>query len=110
MTNLDVNLSFLLAQLINLFLMAVLLAGVFIIVRRLLRRAGDSPLDILKGRLARGEISTQEYERLRTLIVDEQSAKPKRRLDDDSTVDAAYPMQSESARNRQRSAHDDDGG
>jgi uncharacterized membrane protein len=32
------------------------------------RSAGEEPLDILRGRLARGEIDPEEYERARSLL------------------------------------------
>ena len=104
----DVNVGFMLAQIINLVLIGALGFVSFIIVRRLLRRKDGTPLDILKARLARGEIDTQEFERLRALIRDEDAAKLKRAPDDDSTVDAVEYEQLETAVNRRRRLSDDE--
>lgn len=107
MQTVDLNLGFLLAQIINIVLLLALGFVSVVIVRRLLRRKDGAPLDILKARLVRGEISTQEFERLRALIRDEGSAKPKRAADDDSTVDAVEYEQLETAVRRRRMNDDD---
>lgn len=103
----DVNVGFLLAQIINLALIIGLIVGIVVFLPRLLRRKDGTPLDILKSRLARGEINTQEFERLRALIRDEEAAKPKRAADDDSTVDSAEYEQLETAVRRRRLNDDD---
>lgn len=106
----DINFGYLLAQVVNFVFVALLVFSLVALVvgvlRRLLHRKDNTPLDILKSRLARGEISTQEFERLRALIRDE-DAKPKRAPDDDATVDAVEYEQLETAVRRRRLNDDD---
>lgn len=83
----DVNAGFLISQLLNIVLLALLIAVPVVIGFRLLRQKGrQSPLEILKERLARGEIQETEYARLRALLRDEtleQAPHP------DETVDSS---------------------
>lgn len=105
-----INWGFFVAQILNLALIIGLIVGIVIVLPRLLRRRDHTPLEILKGRLARGEISSDEFERLRALIRDEAANKPKRievGEDEDVTVDAVEYEQIRSAVNRRRLNDDD---
>jgi hypothetical protein len=83
-----VNWGFVLAQVINLCIFVFVMWILVKFAQRLIFRRKETPLDVLKGRLARGEITEHEYERLRALVMDEPKEKPKRMLDEDSTVDS----------------------
>ncbi len=51
----------------------VVLGVIILILRSLLGIKRKTPLDILKERLARGEITPQEYERLKRIIKEEEA-------------------------------------
>ncbi|MCA9903275.1 MAG: hypothetical protein KC547_05405 [Anaerolineae bacterium] len=81
-----VNVGFLTFQILNFVLVAVLFAASVVIGLRLLRHTRrQSPLDILRERLARGEIQETEYLRLRALLDEETSNRPPH---PDDTVDS----------------------
>lgn len=53
-------------MLLSLFCWVLIVAGVVLIVKWLLGRKGeDGPMEILKGRYARGEIDRETFERMK---------------------------------------------
>jgi putative membrane protein len=68
--------GFFAAQLVNLLCLFLVAAVIITVLFRLVRRSSSpatkesAPLDVLKQRLAKGEINEQEYQRLKALIED----------------------------------------
>ena len=87
----DINIGFLLAQLVNLALLFGFPILIIIMIVVSVRRNRSRPaLDALKERLARGQIDEYEFLRLRDLITDSALEKPKRAADasaDDGQAD-----------------------
>jgi len=78
------------SQILNVVIIVLLITIPAAIVVRLIRVPHrPSSLDILKQRLARGELDETEYLRLRALLNDEMPEKAKRT---DETVDATPPF------------------
>lgn len=50
------------------WILALVVAVVLLVWTPRRRSIGDEPIDVLRGRLARGEISPQEFEQARRLI------------------------------------------
>ncbi|AQS57453.1 hypothetical protein B0W44_07975 [Novibacillus thermophilus] len=53
-------------------ILGLLIYGVYLLIEKATGKSGkessDSPANILKGRLARGDISEEEYERLKSVL------------------------------------------
>lgn len=53
-------------------ILGLLIYGVYLLIEKTTGKSGkessDSPANILKGRLARGDISEEEYERLKSVL------------------------------------------
>ena len=91
MESLGVNVTFFIAQIINLTVVIILAYIAYRVISRIFRRSSGRPraLEILDQRLANGEIGTDEYHELKATLTDA-TEKPKRdvvlRLSDDGEL------------------------
>jgi hypothetical protein len=85
----EVNLVILMAQLLSIVIIISLVTLAAIILFRLLRSSTSAALRVLKLRLAKGEISTEEYEHLSGFLL--QEPKQKRDAKEENTSQQDEP-------------------